>query len=70
MSAKFRLEKVTGVVALSYLVLIPAAAVWGYQKIHAVEADLDQVWDKVMPPGTDPVSSMSSMEKFREYFKR
>jgi hypothetical protein len=43
-----KLERVTGVVALSYLVLIPVAGVWGYNKLKQLDADIDTVWEKTI----------------------
>lgn len=43
--AKLKLECVTGVVALSYLVLIPVAGILGYQKIRAMQRDVERMWD-------------------------
>lgn len=44
---KFKLEKVSGLVALSYLVLIPAAAYVAHKRIQALEADADLMWDEL-----------------------
>lgn len=40
-------ERVAGIVALSYLVLIPAGAFWAYRKITIIDRDLTIMWDVV-----------------------
>ena len=41
-----RLEKITGVVALSYLLLIPAALYAGYRTIEEIKADIDELYNR------------------------
>jgi NADP-dependent 3-hydroxy acid dehydrogenase YdfG len=45
MFKRIKPERIAGVVALSYLVLIPAAAFVAYRKIQIVEQDIDVLWD-------------------------
>jgi hypothetical protein len=47
---KIRLEKVTGIVALSYLVLIPLGAYYAWQKIQLIDRDVTTVWNKLDLP--------------------
>lgn len=44
--ARLKLEKVTGVVALSYLVIIPLVLVIVSKKLEALDADIDVLWDE------------------------
>lgn len=50
---KIKLEKITGVVALSYLVLIPVGAFCAWRKIQQMDDDLMVLWDKADMPGPD-----------------
>lgn len=50
---KLKLEKITGVVALAYLVLIPAGAVYVWRKMEAMDEDITTMWDKLELPATD-----------------
>lgn len=45
MSKIVKLEKVTGVVALAYLAIIPAALYVGYRKLLDLDADVQEMWD-------------------------
>lgn len=47
---KIRLEKVTGVVALAYLVLIPAGAFYAWRRTLAMENDIQDLWEKTGMP--------------------
>lgn len=51
---KVKPEKIAGVVALSYLVLIPVAGFVAYRKIQIMEKDIDTVWGKSGLPSVDP----------------
>lgn len=42
---KIKLEKITGVVALAYLVLIPVGAYYAWRKIQIIDGDLTEMWD-------------------------
>lgn len=61
-----RLEKVSGVVALSYLVLIPATAYVAWRKIQTLDKDLTVVWDKLDMPEDDRAVDPAA-ERFRRY---
>jgi hypothetical protein len=47
---KVRLEKIAGVVALTYLVIIPAGAFYAWKKIQEIEDDVAVMWDKLEMP--------------------
>lgn len=47
-------ERIAGVVALSYLVLIPAGAFVAYRKIQIVQHDIDTLWDNSGMSAADP----------------
>lgn len=44
---KIKPERVAGIVALSYLVLIPAAGLLMYQKIRVIDRDVLEILDEV-----------------------
>lgn len=46
---KIKPERIAGIVALSYLVLIPVAAAYAYRKIQIIDRDLRIVWDNEFP---------------------
>jgi hypothetical protein len=69
MPKRVTLERVTGVVALSYLILIPGAALVAYQKVKDLESDLDQLWDKTMPAGEEPLSTLPLRERVRRVLR-
>lgn len=62
---KLKLEKVTGAVALAYLVLIPAGAFYAWQKIRAIDSDLNEVWVKVGMPQSQTASGVDTF--FRRF---
>jgi hypothetical protein len=49
---KLKLEKITGAVALTYLVLIPAGAFYAWKKIQEIEDNVSDIWVKT---GMEPV---------------
>lgn len=50
---KLKVEKVSGIVALSYLVLIPAGAFYVWRKIQEIDDDVALMWEKLDLPPTD-----------------
>lgn len=60
MLKKVKPEKVAGIVALSYLVLIPAGAIFAWQRIKAVDQDVTTMW---MHLGLDHSSSPKSQKR-------
>ena len=45
MFKKLKPEKIAGIVALSYLILIPAGAGAAYLKLRSLEDSIDIMWD-------------------------
>lgn len=62
-------EKVAGIVALSYLVLIPAAGAVAYLKIRQIDQDTTTLWEH---SGLDPEKATPFLpaEKVRGFFRR
>lgn len=62
---KIRPEKISGIVALSYLFLIPAGAAWALVKIRAMDADIETLWRKA---NVDPAlaAEVPSLARARE----
>lgn len=50
MPKKITPERIAGVVALTYLVLIPAAAIIAYRKIMSMDQDLTDMWHELKMP--------------------
>lgn len=44
--SKIKPEKIAGIVALSYLVLIPAAGYLGWRRLDKLEKDVDLLYTK------------------------
>lgn len=42
---KVKPERIAGIVAMSYLVLIPTAALLAWRKIQIMQEDVDILWD-------------------------
>lgn len=42
---KIKPERIAGIVALSYLVLIPAGAFLAWRKLQLIEHDVDVIWE-------------------------
>lgn len=70
--SKIKPERVAGIVALSYLVLIPAGAMLVWQKLRYIDDDLTTVWENEFPGaearGSRPV--FDTREQFRRLFSR
>lgn len=64
---KVKPEKIAGIVALSYLVLIPVGALLAYQKIHRIDQDVSAMWETLMPD-QDPAPVF--LDKLRGFAKR
>ena len=64
---RIKLEKVTGVVALSYLALIPLSAYYAYRRLVAMEQDIVTMWDhlKIDPEVAAEITGLPSMERLR-----
>lgn len=61
--SKLKLEKITGVVALAYLILIPVGAFYVWKKVEAIDNDLTELWEKSgMPPmNAKPIINLRGM---------
>ena len=44
---KIKPERIAGIVALSYLVLIPAGGFLAWRKIQTIDKDLTEIWNEV-----------------------
>lgn len=60
---KVKLDKITGVVALTYLVLIPVGAVYVWRKMEAMDKDVTEMWEKLEMPPTQatPIIDMNKI---------
>lgn len=65
MLRKMKLEKIAGIVALSYLVLIPAGAFYAWKKIQVIDRDVTEMWDKLGMPATQatPIFDLRNLFK-------
>lgn len=74
MGKKITPERVAGIVALSYLVLLPAGAFWVYKKITTIDRDLTTMWDVVgmEEEKTDPsvLPALGNFKRIAEGLKR
>lgn len=53
---KVKPEKVYGIVALSYLVLIPVGAVLVWRKVRVIDEDVTAIWEQIeMPERNKPM---------------
>jgi hypothetical protein len=68
---KVKLANVTGVVAMSYLVLIPVAGYYGWRRFAAMEQDLTTLWDhlEINPKEQAEVIGLPSMERLKRTFR-
>lgn len=55
---KVKPEKVAGIVALSYLVLIPAGAALMWRKIQLLDQDITTMWEKLGMPEENRTSNV------------
>lgn len=69
MLKKFKLEKVTGVVALSYLILIPAGSFYAWQRLKQMEEDVTYLWEKTGMPPVEP-RPVVDLSGIKEGFQR
>lgn len=60
-------EKIAGIVALSYLVLIPVGAAYIYQKVRVIDEDLTTVWNTL--PNGDKREPGLSLRDFGRIFR-
>lgn len=62
---KLKLEKVAGIVALSYLVLIPVGGALVWMKLQTLDEDLSTIWEKLE---IDP--KLASRDRIKELKER
>lgn len=65
---RFKFEKINGIVALAYLILIPAGAFYVWKKVEAIDNDVTTMWEKLEMPATKaaPIFDlMGAIEGFR-----
>lgn len=62
---KMKLEKVTGVVALSYLVLIPVAGFLAWSKLSQMDEDVTTMWDRLEmePAKAAPLLALNRLKR-------
>lgn len=66
---KVKPERIAGIVALSYLVLIPAGAFLAYMKLQAMDEDVSTMWEHLeMNPSEG--RSVISINKLKGILKR
>lgn len=66
---KIRPEKIAGIVALSYLVLIPAGAFVAWRKIQFMDEDIAQLWEAANIPAPEP-KPIFSLNQLKSVFGR
>lgn len=68
---KLKPERIAGIVALSYLVIIPAGAFWAWRKIQIIDKDVTAMWDTI-GMGTDqsPSAPLLTLERVRRVLKK
>lgn len=58
-------ERIAGIVAMSYLVLIPVGAAILYQKIRIVDRDIAEIWDQLemVPRPSRPIVDIEPLKR-------
>lgn len=65
---KIKPEKVAGIVALSYLVLIPVGALYVYKKLQGMDEDVSTMWTHLeMDP--EKASDLFQVEKAKQLLR-
>jgi hypothetical protein len=57
-------ERVAGIVALSYLVLIPAGAYYAWGKVKNLEADVNELWERAGYPPRENMGPLGDLKRF------
>lgn len=65
---KPKLANITGVVALSYLVLLPAGFYIVWRKTEILDKDVTAMWDKLDMPATE-ANPIINIEKIKRWFR-
>lgn len=68
--SRLTLERVTGVVALSYLILIPVTSIIAYQKLRELDRDLTTLWDFVGIDEPQTTAPVVSLDRIRKVFRK
>jgi len=66
---KLPLEKITGIVALSYLVLIPVAGYYMWQRIKLIDADVVMLCEQAGLTEVAPVTPITAAKKTLKSFR-
>jgi hypothetical protein len=63
---KVKTERIAGIVAMSYLVLIPTAAFLAYRKIQLLDQDIETLWEHTKAPTTvkEPLLGVDGVKRF------
>jgi hypothetical protein len=69
MPKPIQLEKVTGVVAMSYLVLIPVGAYVLWQKVKIIDRDINVIWEKLDLPESEPTTTIVNLDNFKNLIR-
>jgi hypothetical protein len=69
MFRKVKPEKIAGIVALSYLVLIPAGAALVWRKIQLIELDVAELWTNAGMPD-EPRPSLIDLPVLKRFAGR
>lgn len=64
---KVKPEKITGIVAMSYLVLIPVGAAIFWRKLQIIDRDLTTVWDELKLPEQTETTRLINTNKVRKF---
>jgi hypothetical protein len=61
---KVKPERVAGIVALSYLVLIPAGAFYAWTKVQELESDVELLWERAGYPPRENMGPLGDIKRF------
>lgn len=62
---KVKPERVYGIVALSYLVLIPASLYFMWQRIRSVDRDVTILWETLNMSNSPEITDDASVERLK-----
>lgn len=66
--ARVKADKVTGIVAMSYLVLIPVGAYIVWQKVKILDRDINIIWEKLDLPEAE-VTTIIDLDKLKNMIR-
>lgn len=55
---KMKSDRITGIVALSYLVLIPVAGIAAWQKIKSMDNAVAEMWEELNMPSSETTGTI------------